>query len=150
TSPEEFEEAFATRWAHDTLRRQLASVPQADAIVLVAADGRVLNSTRGWPVERINISDLPHFQFLRTHPDPAPYVSVPMTNRSTGTSAIYLSRRLTGRGGEFLGVVQAAVRIKYFEDLYKSATLTDGYGVTLLRNDGVVITRHPLPPNGLP
>ncbi len=148
-SPLEFGEVFATRWAHDTLTRQLVNVPQADAIVLVGADGRVLNTTRAWPVDRIDLSDLPHFQYLRAHEHPDPYVSEPMINRSTGTRTIYLSRRLTGRDGEFLGIVQAAIRIKYFEDLYLSVTLRAGRGVTLLRRDGTVITRYPVYPSGI-
>jgi diguanylate cyclase (GGDEF)-like protein len=148
STPDEFAELASTRWVHDTLLKQLASVPQAEAIVLVAADGRVLNTTRSWPPAPINVSNLPHYQCLRDHEHTGLFVSEPLLNLTTATPTIYLSRRISGRQGEFLGIVQAAVRIKYFDDLYKSVTLTRGFGVTLLRSDGVVITRYPPAPTG--
>jgi diguanylate cyclase (GGDEF)-like protein len=149
STPDDFTELASTRWVHETLLKELAGVPQAEAIVLVATDGRVLNTTRSWPPAPINVSEQAHFQYLRDHQHPGLYVSAPLLNLTTATPTIYLSHRVSGHAGEFLGIVQAAVRIKYFDDLYKTVTLTEGLGVTLLRNDGVVITRYPPAPEAL-
>src|ERR1700722_11155603 len=62
---------------HDLLVRRLSALPQADAMLLVTADGRLATSTRAWPVPDVDDSDRDFFQYFQLHEDRRGFVSAP-------------------------------------------------------------------------
>jgi PAS domain-containing protein len=146
TTPDRLRSALGTQEFHETLVGHVTNLLQAEGIVVVGADGRLVNSTRFWPVREINTSDREYFRYFSTHNDPGVFVSEPLGNGSTGARTIFLVRRISGPDGEFLGLLVGAMGVTYFEDLYRAMELPDGAGVTLLRRNGVVIVHYPVVP----
>ncbi len=71
------------------------------------------------------------------------FISEPSHNRTDGAWTIFLVRRVTAANGEFLGLVLGAVELSYFEKLFAAISLGQGSSITLVRNDGVLLTRFP-------
>src|SRR5207237_1155430 len=54
-----------------------------------------------------------------------------------------LVRRLTDPNGEFMGLALGAVSVQSFENLFRSTSLGDGTGASLLRIDGMLLAGVP-------
>jgi PAS domain-containing protein len=143
-TPEQFNRLMATEDIHQFLHERLKNLPQADAIILIGAEGRVTNFSRSWPIPPIDLADREHYAYLRDHDDLGAYISEPVKNRATGTWTVYLSRRVDGPHGEFLGAVLGAIELRYFEDFYKAIALQNDGAVTVLRRDGTILARYPI------
>src|SRR5208282_4415415 len=109
-------EAFRRGFAGEATLRYLdartKNLPQAHAITLVDADGDLLNTSRDLsPLPHISVTDRDYFQHARDHADSGLFVGVPAISRASGIMAVYLSRRISGPDGGFLGVVVAAVDV---------------------------------------
>jgi signal transduction histidine kinase len=142
-TPEQFNRLTATEEIHRFLKERLKNLPQADAIILVGADGRVVNLSRSWPTPVIDLTDREHYAYLRDHDDLEAYISEPVKSRATGEWTVYLSRRVDGPHGEFLGAVLGAIKLRYFEDFFAAVTLHAGGSVLVLRRDGTFVARYP-------
>ena len=136
---------LGTQGVHHLLRDRLARIPQADALTIVGADGKVVNFSRRWPTPDLDLSDRDYYRHFRDVDDAAIFISEPARNRTDGQWTVYMVRRLNGAGGSFLGVVLGAVPISYFESIYKSISLPRNESFLLLRRDGTVLVRHPDP-----
>jgi len=146
-TPDQFTRLMATEDLHHFLRERLKNLPQADALALVNAEGRVVNSSRVWPIPAIDVTDRDHYRHFVDHDDPDAFVSAPVKNRMTGTWTVYLSRRVNGPHGERLGTVLGAIELRYFEEFYKAITLQNDGSVTVLRRDGTILARYPFTEN---
>jgi signal transduction histidine kinase len=142
-TPERFAALLGTEDFHHFLQDQLKSLPQANAVIVVGADGKVVNFSRRWPIPDIDISDRDFFQQLRDHDQADVLVTEPVRTRSGGTWTFYLVRRINGPHGEFLGIIQGAIEVKYLQEFFAAITLQAGGSVTVLRRDGTILVRHP-------
>jgi hypothetical protein len=70
---------------------------------------------------------------------PASFIGVPVVNKVSGGWVIMLTRRISGLGGEFLGIVAGAVEARYFEAFSTSGD----EALSLFRRDGTLVARHP-------
>ena len=75
------------------------------------------------------------------------HLSEPYRVAPGGQWRFMLSRRLSGPGGRFEGVVAAAIEVETFDRFYRAIDLGDGGFITLLSNKGTLITRIPDPGN---
>ena len=135
--------ALASGVMHELLAGDAGQVPQAANLILMDAAGTYVNSSQTWPVPSTSLADREQFRYCRDNPNGGLFVSEPVRNRIDGAWTIYLARRLQDAKGEFLGVVQAAVRMKHFEDFYASVALGEGGSIGLLRHDGMLLARYP-------
>src|SRR5262249_40427161 len=120
TTPEQLKLTMGTEEIHRYLVDRQHDLPQADALVIVDADGKRFNFSRTWPVQIIDLSDRDYYAYLREHADAAAFVTAPVKNRATGTWTVYLARRINGPHQEFLGVVLGAMEVRYFQEFYKA------------------------------
>lgn len=149
-TPQTFTRTLETETIHRLLKDRLARLSQADAITLINAEGRLVNSSRPWPVPAIDLSDRDYYQHFRAENDGSAYISAPVQNRATGTWTVYIVRRINSAEGRFVGMILGAVQIKYFADIYRSIELPRQESFLLLRRDGTVLVRHhdPVPRAG--
>ena len=75
---ERFTALLGTENFHRFLRDELKSLPQANALILVNAAGKVVNFSRRWPIPDIDISDRDFFRQLRDHDQPDVLVTEPV------------------------------------------------------------------------
>jgi signal transduction histidine kinase len=98
----------------------------------------------------VDISDREYFKWHERHGG-GTFVSGPLTGRITGDRFIDVSQGRYGPGGRFQGVVKISLLPAYFEQFHKDLAADEpGLAITMLRDDGVILTRWPVLPNAPP
>lgn len=143
TSLADFSRSVGGHDTHQLLKEKLSGLPQVDAITVINKNGKLINFSRYWPIPEVNVSDRDYFKALSSNPSMDTFVSSPVQNRGTGTWTIYIARRLNDRNGSFLGLVLGAMTLQYFEEFYQSVSRGSGSAISLMRNDGMMLARHP-------
>jgi PAS domain S-box-containing protein len=143
TTPDEFKLRMGTEQVHDFLAERIKSLPQAESVALVDADGRLTNLSRPWPIPILDISDREYFRYPRDHPSAAPYIGPPVRSKINGAWTIVIARSVSGAAGEFLGVVAGYIEARYFEDFYRAVSTENGESISLFRSDGTLLARFP-------
>src|SRR6185295_824985 len=128
---------------HLKLRDQAAGMPFVGSLTIVNTKGKVINFSRQWPVPSIDVTDRDFFKAFQSDPQLTSFLSEPIRNRATGTSVMHLARQITGPGGEFRGLISAALELKYFEDFFSRVALTPDSTISMFRHDGVLLARYP-------
>ncbi|MFL6565012.1 MAG: PAS domain S-box protein [Burkholderiales bacterium] len=130
----------------ERMPEELTHIPQLAAFVVLDRNGEVLTQTNPLPTIDPDLSKLALFAAHRDAAAPTLLVSEPFLGGPVGTSwRFVVSRRLSGPGGGFDGVLAAVMEIDRFERLYQTIDVGEGGFITLLSLDGVVITRVPDP-----
>ncbi|OFJ47150.1 hypothetical protein BA896_022270 [Janthinobacterium lividum] len=99
-----------------SMRDKTQGLPQVDVATIVAANGDVINFTRSHPAPSINLADRDYFQAHLQQPNLGIHVSRPVRNKGNGQWTFYLSRRLTGPKGEFLGLALVGFSSTFLSD----------------------------------
>ena len=142
-TPEEFRARLAGTDTHELLRARLQNLPLANAFLLIDSQGNVLNTSRSYPAPHINSADRDFFQHFAAQDDQGAFFSEPLVSRVTGRPTLYMARRINGPGGQFLGLAMSAIDLGYLTAFYQGIGMPPGETVTLLRRDGMVLTRYP-------
>jgi PAS domain S-box-containing protein len=140
---EEFNAQMSAHDVHRMLRDKVSGLPVVDTIALLSTEGRLLNFGRFWPIPHADFSDRSYFRELFGDLDIAWFVSEPLHSRQSGAWTIYLSRRVTARNGETIGVIVGAITLAHFEELFGSIALSNDSSISLFRQDGVLLVRYP-------
>jgi diguanylate cyclase (GGDEF)-like protein len=131
---------------NDLMRDIITGMSEAYSLVLIDADGKLVNFTYAFPVPTRSLADRQYFQFARAHPELRTFVSETVMNRQSNEPNFYVVHRLTGRDGAFRGILMGAIRVDYIERLFSASTLPPGGSVMLFRPDGTMLVRHPAVP----
>jgi PAS domain S-box-containing protein len=142
-SSEDYAREMSGHDVHLMLKDKISGLPHVGAVVLIGADGRVINFSRYWPIPPINVADRSYFKSLTSDPAAVSMIAEPLQNRGDGSWAITLARKLTGPDGAFLGLILGAVEVSYFETYFASIALGQGSSIGLVRNDGTLLARYP-------
>lgn len=143
TSVDALRGKMATPAHFDSMRDKISGLPQVDVATIVAANGDVVNFTRSYPAPPINLADRDYFQAHVRNPHLGVYVSVPVRNKGNGQWTFYLSRKLTGPHGEFLGLALVGFSSTFLSEFYKKINLGEDATVTLYRRDFTLLARWP-------
>jgi PAS domain S-box-containing protein len=143
TTPDQFRSRMATEEVHKFLVARLHSLPQADVVTLIDDTGRIINFSRAWPAPVIETADRDFYAHQREHDDAGAFIGVPIRNKVTGNWVITMTRRISGPGGEFLGIVLSVMEVRYFEEFYEAITPDEERSVGLFRRDGTILARYP-------
>ena len=142
-SPDQLRELLGTAEINAFLKNRLQNMAQVNALVIIDAYGSVVNSSRDYPIPRIDSSDRDYFHHFAKQDDPNLFISAPTTSRVDGAAIVFVARRLNGPDGEFLGLVAGELDVAYFNNFYRAISTRPGRSVTLLRADGLILTRYP-------
>lgn len=139
------------RWAgreaaHAILRDRIAGVPQIEALALLDGGGRLIASSRAWPVTRLDFSDREEIRRIMAGEDRV--LGLPVRD-SRGRWMLHMASRLRSAGGEPIGVVLAGLEVGYLERLYAALALAPDGAVSLVREDGTLLARDPPAPSML-
>ncbi|WP_306604296.1 EAL domain-containing protein [Azonexus sp.] len=136
--------------AHDqtafntTLGRYLALINDESQSLRVAdANGSFIHDASG-TLFPARIQDRDYFRQNRDDTSGKLVISEPLFARITHNWVITLSRRLNASGGQFAGLVQAAVRAEYFQDFFANLDLGPGQSITLIDAQRRLIARYPI------
>jgi diguanylate cyclase (GGDEF)-like protein len=126
---------------HLILFHHAAMAKHFGAIQVFDAEGRLIVDASTLDPVPENRGDEEFFLAHRDRPDAGLFISRPTLHR--GSYSIVLSRRITSRDGNFLGVVAGSIRFSYFHELFERLNIGPNDGVTVLRHDATVIMRRP-------
>ena len=129
---------------HIFLHEKMAGLPQIHVLGLLDANGMRSNYALFWPAPKIDTSFREHFQVLKSNPKMTSYLDAPELGTVTGEWVAIEARPVHAKDGKFFGVVFASTSMKYFDDLFRSTSMGEGYAITLLRKDGTLLTRYPM------
>lgn len=105
----------------------------------VAGNPRLTNARS---TQRVNVSDREYFTATR---DGANFfISSLLISRSTGQAVFTVAKRIT-RKGQFVGTAIVVIPATYLETFRKSLELGPASTVGLLRADGMMVSRSPVP-----
>ena len=142
-SPDRFRLFMSNEAMFLHLQNRQERMPQLEALVVLDATGHVINNSRGWPPSGAVESDADVFVHFDSITDNGAYISIPQKSDVTKDWAVYLARRVTGRDGQLLGIVSAAISLHYFRDLFEVARPDADGSVTIVRDDGTILLHHP-------
>ena len=128
---------------HQKLKQLDEQLAQVRGIFLIAPDGSVANSSRGFPVPPDNFSDREYFAALRAG-FPGVFISSTYRGRITGNQQFDFARRRSSPDGNFNGVIDISDSPLYFEKAYQDLGNYKA-SVVLARDDGEELANYPTP-----
>ncbi len=128
---------------HLLLATRLSGARQLKAIFLVDAQGTVINSSGASYQSRVSVADRAYFQALSGRSYSSLFIDKPVRGRTDGQWTLHVARALQGRGGEFRGVVVAAVDLTKIEQLFYQVKLDFLRPVAIYMEDGNLIASAP-------
>ncbi|MDQ2988595.1 MAG: ATP-binding protein, partial [Pseudomonadota bacterium] len=143
TNAAELREKMGSLAHFNSMRYKTRGLPQVDVATIVAVNGDVINFTRAHPAPAINLADRDYFQAHLKQPKLGVYISTPVRNKGNGQWTFYLSRRLTGQKGEFIGLALVGFSSTFLSDFYSKINLGSGATVSLYRRDFTLLARWP-------
>jgi diguanylate cyclase (GGDEF)-like protein/PAS domain S-box-containing protein len=121
----------------------MSGLPQIETLEIIDAEGKRINHSREWPNQSIDLAYRDYFQALKRNPKITSFVSDPMRGTASGVWAIAIVRPVLTADDRLLGVVFGSMTLKYYETIFSSTSLGSGYAATLVRSDGMLLTRYP-------
>jgi diguanylate cyclase (GGDEF)-like protein len=148
-TPADFKRRMGSRSFQAFLVERVKNVPQANAIVLIDADGQLLNSSRAWPLPPVDARGRDYYLYFKQNADSNLFIGSMSQALVSGKLSLFFARRVSGPDGQFLGLIVGVVDVDYLNDFYRAATAHLGEAVTLLRSDGAILMRYPNPASAL-
>ncbi len=142
-SAEQFRALLGTEATHMELSARTRNLPQVEALALVTADGRLLNSSLVWPTPDTDLSAGDVFRHFQTDRAGTTYLSIPYRSDPQQARTMVLARRISGRDGELIGIVVARLSLRYFVEFLDAVGASDGSTITLSHKNGMTFLRHP-------
>ncbi|TWG88448.1 signal transduction histidine kinase [Cupriavidus gilardii J11] len=128
---------------HVRLADIVGGVSQASSVSVFDNQGRLLASSRFFPVPPISIAQREDFRAIVAEGRPF-YVTAPHTGQVVPERIVNASMPRLGPGGEMVGVVSVTLRPSYFADFYRDVLSQDpGAEAALVRADGAVLASYP-------
>ncbi|WP_434625326.1 response regulator [Azospirillum sp. B2RO_4] len=135
------------RQVYEILKAKASSLPQMEALSLIAADGALVNFTRQFPAPTLDLSRRDYVLALKDGDPGQAYLSRPTKSMVTGEWTLYIARRVNAPDGAMVGLVVGAIRLSYFEEFYRSLHVVPGSGFSLWWRDGMLLARFPPVPD---
>jgi signal transduction histidine kinase len=137
----------------ELLRRFRDRHPELTNIIFIRGDGQILFSAREPPPGAPpSIAEQPSFRdYLATKPvDGQLDIGRPLEDKLFGTWIVPMRLSIAGPGGELRYVISATLPVEFLHAFWKDAPVTQNTPVGLLRDDGYLLSRHPVPSQASP
>lgn len=139
----DFEMAAGGPHIQSLLRDKIVGIPHIDNVSIKSASGKLVNRSRPGPLPEVDQTERDYVTAARLAAPGELTVSVPVKSRTTGKWSIFLSQRVAGAEGEFLGVVSVVIELETLGELYSSILIGPNGSILIARRDGVILARHP-------
>ena len=139
---QDFARAMSGQDAHALLRAD-AKNSYTGVVMILDANGRLINWSGAWPMPDIDLSHQGYFKTLKIDPSPSREVLQPVFDPLDGSWRAVFARRLTGPNSDFLGVITRGVEPAQFERFFSSVTLAQGGSIAMHTLEGTLLARYP-------
>jgi diguanylate cyclase (GGDEF)-like protein len=146
TSEQQFVGLVSTLAMHDVLKARVAAIHYVGGLTLIDNRGMLVNSTYYWPMPYRDLSDREYFHVLSARDGPDRFITKPVRNRATGEWTLYVARRISSPGGDFLGVLLGEISFSYFQDFFSKIAPQSDAVVSMFDLGGVLLVRQPAIP----
>jgi signal transduction histidine kinase/CheY-like chemotaxis protein len=143
TDEQSLRDKMSTQAVHQMLRDRASGSPQVESTSIVAANGDLINFARAYPPAPLNFADRDYFQVHAGAPGTDLFISAPVKSRGGGNWTFYLSRKLTGAQGQFIGIALVGIPCEFLGAFYDRINLGGKATINLLRSDLVRLARAP-------
>jgi diguanylate cyclase (GGDEF)-like protein/PAS domain S-box-containing protein len=144
TSPSEILRGqLATLEWHEVLRAKVGAYSDVAGVNVFDSGGILINSSEVWPVPDVKITDRAFFKAFQSGAATTPILIELVQGRLVGGWATVVAHKVTGRNGEFLGVVTRAIAPADFEKFFESMALGEGAAISMYHRDGTLLARYP-------
>jgi diguanylate cyclase (GGDEF)-like protein len=140
---EHYRRRMSSADVHLMLRAKIGALSYVGGVNLLDSEGALINSSSNWPVPAVSVTDRDYFKTFKSDPGSPPLLVEPVYSRVTGAWTIVLARKLTGRNGEFLGIIGRGVEPAHFERFFASVALGTDASISILHGDGTLFARYP-------
>jgi len=131
---------------HQQLEKIEKSSNAIDAILVTDKAGRTVISSAVFPIPSgLGVADRDYF-LAQVERDAGTYVGAASQSRVRSEPFFGISRRRPLHDGQFSGIITISVAPKIFFDFYRDLAGDTTASFTLLRGDGAILARHPMPP----
>jgi diguanylate cyclase (GGDEF)-like protein len=124
---------------------QIARLPAAADFAIVDAQGHVLDRSKSWPDQDLDVSGREFFAQHSTGRRADLAVNPVPADGSRSEETLLFSRRVESGSGEFLGVVAIRIGGDTFRPPYPTTESLKDLSFALVRTDGAVLVRYPGP-----
>lgn len=129
---------------HLALFDRATAAPFKGNILLLDPHGDVIADSASVQPRTDNFADREYFQSHVDNPNPGMLISRPFRARNAEQDwRISFSRRLSDADGRFLGVAEAALRLDYFNELFKGLDIGQNGSINLVSRDGILLAQQP-------
>lgn len=125
------------------LNSQIVSLPFVSSALLIGPQGNIVASTSSNDGAERNLKELTVFAAPAGGADNVLYIDRPRMHGGDRGQTFALSRRVSGPGREFSGVVVARVALGYLAAFYAGVNVTPDTSIRLSRMDGVTLAEYP-------
>ena len=125
------------------LGAKLRALSYVGEVNLFDAEGTLINSSREWPVPAVNVADRAYFKTFKSDRQSPSVLVEAVHSRVTRAWTAVVSRKLTGRNGEFLGVIARGIEPSHFEKFFASVALEKDAAISMVHRDGTLMARYP-------
>jgi signal transduction histidine kinase len=144
-APMSWAEIAASADVHNFLQQMTRSLPQAQAIGLIAPDGHVANANYAFPLPPLYLTGRSTLPVHRDGEDDL-FISDVSRGARTGTLLFAVSRHKTEPdGSRDSGEINIATNPQELVRYYDTLADMPGIHITLFRTDGAVLARNPSP-----
>jgi PAS domain S-box-containing protein len=142
-SDEEYNRKLSGYDIHQVLKHKISGFPHIQTLTIINATGKIINSTRNWPMADVSAAGRDYFQALSKDGAPPSFLSPPRRSRASGLWTIYMAHRVMTPDNRFLGLVAGGIEVRYFEQLFGAIQLGEKSSITLIQQDGRLLARAP-------
>ncbi|WP_028696395.1 sensor domain-containing diguanylate cyclase [Pseudomonas cremoricolorata] len=126
---------------------QAFTTPVRGDILWLDGNGEVRGDSTSSTPRQANFADTAPFQTHQRQPGLGLLISPPFKARLGDLDwCISFTRRISGEHGEFLGIAAGALRLSYFDELFKRLDVGEDSSVNLFNLDGQLLARQPVRP----
>ena len=145
----EYEKFAASEQQFLSLKEKISTNPIIEVASFVSNTGEVLNSTRAFPPQELNVADRDYFKQTNAEKITSTYFGKPIKTRAQGSWVFYLSRKIFNEEGTFIGMIVVGVSAELFSKFYERIgnNMGNGASISLFRKDNTLMTRWPFEPN---
>ena len=142
-SAEYLSKQLGTNDFHQFLKEKVLLFPAIEVISVLDVDGNVISTSRDFPAPTYNLSERDYFQTQRNNVMQKIYLSNPVRSKTTGHWIFFLSHRLTGSDGEFIGVVILGISPDFYSRFYEKLSVGGHAAISLMRDDFTYLAQWP-------
>ncbi len=138
-SEAQFRSVMQERRFFDAMRDRVVGLPQVGVAGIIASNGELLNNIHAHPSPPVDLSDRESYRTAMALGASALVLTAPLRGRTSGRWTFYLSRKVTAKSGEALGVITVGLDVDFFTKFFREISYGGGSGLALFRSDGTLL-----------